>query len=367
MEWTGIVRKILLLLGKHSSKNEANGFVADFLGVMSGESASSLECLFSTSSRIPRTINREILALSVPFILLFIFTLYSFIATRRENNICLRRVVLSLVVILYVSYIGHTRKMIRILYCIDIRDGTNPNDLFVNKYWTGDTAVKCFTGSHAYLVYLFVLPLFTMMSITFPLVSAIFLIRQKLRNTLHTPQNKEMFGFMFRGYRDECVFWDSLIMFRKALLALVVGFGYPLGSTLQGCIALVILLVSINLQTYMSPFRDEFSQLNQLEVFSLCIAAFTFIVGIVLNEGRIPKGVQISLSVIVVAIIVVFVFCVLVHSLLLTIKLFRFELKGANIDVNDQESVRSILVKWIQYKFPMTLRGKLGANIANGN
>lgn len=325
--------------------------ILDFLGVMSGESALSLDCLFSDASKIPRTISREILSLFAPFILFVICTLYWYRMLRRAKYVRFRRTVLSLVVVLYVSYVGLTRRMIRILYCIDINDGTSPDDVFKDRYWTEDTTVKCYTGSHAYLVGLLVVPMLALLSIAFPSVSAFVLVRQKISKTLHTFENKEMFGFMFCGYRDEFVFWDSVIMFRKALLALVVGFGYPLGSMLQGAIASFVLFASVQLQIYLHPFHENFSALNHLEVFSLCVSVNTFIAGIILTDDTLPHEARVFVSFVVVIFILTFIGSVFFYVIDCVLDMMRHDLETMNVKLEENESRRSLMQKW------MTKRG----------
>lgn len=329
---------------------------------MSGESSLSLDCLFSAHSSIPRSISKEILSHSIPFILFLIYTSFWCRILRKNIKTCVRRVVLSLMVILYVSYIGLTQKMIRTFYCITLTDGSSLKNAFQERYWSEDTSVKCYRGCHAYLVVLLVLPLLIMVSIAFPLGSAMFLMRQRRRNTLYNEENKEMFGFMFRGYREECVYWDSVIMFRKALLALVVGSGYLLGSSAQATIAAFILLVSIKVQTYLHPFSEPFQGLNRLEVFSLCISANAFLAGSVLEDMDLPDAGRIIVSIVAIVFILGFSCCIFFHMFLLLNKLFRQDLMNAQININDQDSYSSILSKWLAYKFLTRWHSKTRGN-----
>ena len=136
-----------------------NLFRIDFLGVMSGESAISADCLFSDSSSVPRTISREILFLLFPIMVLVILVVFWYRKLRRAFDVRKRRAILSAMVIFYVSYLGLTRRLIRILYCVRITDGTSPDDIYEDRYWTEDTAVKCYTDSHAALVGVLVIPM----------------------------------------------------------------------------------------------------------------------------------------------------------------------------------------------------------------
>jgi len=258
--------------------------------------------------------------------------------------------ILSAVVVLYISYLGVTRRLIRILYCIEIIDGTTPDDTSKETYWTEDTAIKCYTGSHGILVAALVIPMVAIVSIAFPILSAWVLIRRRRLGTLREFKSKETFGFMFRGYRDEYVFWDSIIMLRKALLALVVGFGYPLGVNLQGAIASLILFVSAQIQLWLSPVAGKYSSLNAAETFSLTISAITFLAGIFLNDDKLTDGGRIVIAVSVISMIVVFSLYVLVTLLVNFVKLCRLDLEEAGIDLRESEVNGMAIYKWTRFK-----------------
>ena len=155
---------------------------------------------------------------------------------------------------------------------------------------------------------------------------------------------------MFRGYKDEYVFWDSIIMLRKALLALIVGFGYPLGVTLQGAIASFILFVSVQIQLYATPFAKKFSILNHMEAFSLAISATTFSSGVFMNEEKLKHEGRIFVAVFVVFLIIAFTCFTAGYVYVTFIGWCRLDLEEDGIQLEEVELCGIILKKWASHR-----------------
>jgi len=285
---------------------------------------------------------------------LMVVVAYWYLRIRTAADIRKRRLILSTVIVFYVLYLGLTRRLIRILYCIhidDVTDGTSPEDVFDGKYWTEDTDIQCYTGSHGILVVSLVIPMLLMVSIAFPIMTAWVLLKRKRNGTLRDYKSKQTFGFMFRGYKDDYVFWDGIIMLRKAVLALVVGFGYPLGATLQGAISSFVLFVSAQTQLYFSPFSKKFSHLNIVETVSLTITVTTFLAGIFLNDDKLTDGGRIAIAVFVILTIVSFtLFCFGSFSVNL-LRIFRLDLEDAGVQFEETDRGIGITTKWLSLKY----------------
>lgn len=92
------------------------------------------------------------------------------------------------------------RQLISILSCEKIRFGTTSQDVHWKHFWSHDTTVVCFEGSHAVLSRIFAIPFALIILIGFPISAAVFLIQSKNQSTLDTVKIKEMFGFMLQAY-----------------------------------------------------------------------------------------------------------------------------------------------------------------------
>lgn len=283
---------------------------------MSVGSVVSLDCLVDDSDSTPRTITATVLTLMSPLFLLVIINgvwlLYLF--RKERQHLFVRRMMLSILAVLYISYIHITRRLIRVLYCVETSDGEEET-----YYWTEDTSVECYSGSHGWLLGVLVVPCCVLL-IAFPIWTGIYLISKRDNNELSTEFVRETLGFVFAAYREEVIFWDSIIILRKGLIALIVVFSYPLGGSLQGLICVFILFVALIMHVIVVPFKQEtFAWLNQAEGFSLTASVTTFFFGLFLDDPNAgyPVKVIITIGVMCVNIFfLVFMLSNIFHTLL---------------------------------------------------
>ena len=131
--------------------------------------------------------------------------------------------------------------------------------------------------------------------------SAFVLINASRRKKLQNLWIQETVGLMFRGFEENYIFWDSMILLRKALLVTIVVHAYSLGGNLQGLLALCVLVFSLFLQTSLLPFKSKFGYLNQVESMSLFVSSITFLCGVILSDSRMTSSfVEVSLLILVV-------------------------------------------------------------------
>lgn len=240
-----------------------------------------------TDLSVPRSVIQQILNVCLPLIVLFGGWLYWANITIRNKSsfkFLIKRYLLTAFVVFYVSYIALTTTAVRTFECIDIFDReTTIENYITNKYWESDTLVPCFVGSHLVLSLVLGIPLL-LLSFFFPVGLTVFLIVTRNKDNLDSVDVQETVGLFFRGYEENLVFWDSVIMFRKAILVTTAVFAYNLGGTLQSLLATAVLLISLVLQIMLNPFKKDFGHLNELESASLCVSSFTFFSGIILHD-----------------------------------------------------------------------------------
>jgi len=116
-------------------------------------------------------------------------------------------------------------------------------------------------------------------SLSFPMISAIYLYRNKVQPGQTNGWTYETMGFLYKAFKGKYVFWESIVMFRKACLSIIVVFSYPLGGQSQGLLASGVLMFCLYLQQTCSPYRKEFHNLNYFESGSLMVSCLTFILG----------------------------------------------------------------------------------------
>ena len=211
----------------------------------------------------------------------------------------IRRCVLSIAAVSYLSYIAVTKTALNVLYCVDVESSTELDVSTTTKYWAADTSLECYHGSHFVLLGTVGWPVLVLFSFAFPVGVACILILQRRRGELRSASLHESFGFMFRAYNEKVVFWESVIMARKALLAVAVTFAYPLGGNLQGVLCVCVLMFAHYIHTLFSPFRPEFDELNKYEGLSLLMSAFTLASGLFFNDDHASASVRVLLTVVV--------------------------------------------------------------------
>lgn len=262
----------------------------------------SLDCLFSTTSSVPRSICRVIISLLVPLLVLSLLSIYWLVTVRNDKPVLKRRLVLSTVVVFYVSYIGWVKTLSSALNCITISDG------FVSDfYWTEDTSVRCFEGSHLVLVYALVIPMILIILLGFPVGSAIYLHKMKIAGCLANEKVQERYGFMYRAYNENFVYWECVTLLRKAFFALIIVFGVSLGANMQALICACVLNCFVYFHAKFLPYKQNFASLNSIEALSLLVCAIVFLSGPFLEDDKITQGGRNAVSILAVALICSFV------------------------------------------------------------
>lgn len=289
---------------------------------MSVETTVSYECLFSVTASVPRSISRSILSVSLPFFSLVVATAYWTWTNYEKKAVLIRRLIMSVVVVVYISYSSLVEELLSAISCVKINTGEKSD-----FYWASDTSLKCLHGSHAVLVGVLILPLILSVLLTFPVGSAVYLFLKRCDGKLDDPEVKEKFGFMYGAYTDKCVFWDCVVLLRKVVLAAVVVFGASLVSNIQNIFAVSILFVSVYLQTRFLPYHEDFKDFNSLETHSLLVSAFTFLSALFINDPSVGDDGGLLVSIFVVSLIVTFILRVIITLYLKVVKYCELSLR----------------------------------------
>ena len=208
----------------------------------------------------------------------------------------LRKCVLSALVVCYISYISISKTLINILNCVEVHDSAIAGIDQTTSYWVLDTAVTCNEGSHAILTGLLAWPFLFIFTLGFPLAIA-YLIIVKVTEDYKDGWIYDIAGFVYRSYSKKYIFWESVIMCRKTVLAIVVVFSYKLGANIQAVLASFVLIMALYIQMNCRPYRKEFDSLNDTESLSILISSITFVCSIFFADDRVSHGVRILLSV----------------------------------------------------------------------
>ena len=106
------------------------------------------------------------------------------------------------------------------------------------------------------------------------------------------------FGFFYRGYRQDCFYWEIVMFSRKFLLIFIGIFTEFFPKSSKATIFLVIINIYIYLQIKYKPYRHDY--LNRLEILSLLVCFFTGNVGVLLFSPDIKKAAVFFLIIVLV-------------------------------------------------------------------
>ncbi|CAD7699384.1 unnamed protein product [Ostreobium quekettii] len=290
LEWTDAIQRMLETL--------------DFAGGFSNASAFfSMDCALAPSST-PKSIRRMLINLSFPFMLVTfctIFWLTIALLKPASRRVLKRRIIVTVWGVLYVSYFEITSRLIRTAYCVNADDraiADAPDSIAFDSYWSEDTDVKCWEGDHLALFVGFALPLFLLIPIGVPvwLISFLWLNRKRFDDLRFLGT----YGELYKAFRARHVYWEAVIMLRKALLSVVVVWRTPLGGELQGVLAVSILVVSCFAHLVFKPYSEALYGLNEYETVALGVSLQIYLSGLIVNSDGTNDVARVIVSVLAV-------------------------------------------------------------------
>lgn len=147
-----------------------------------------------------------------------------------------------------------------------------------------------------------------------PILIILTLLYFRRKNKLYNKNIVDKFGFFYQSYVEDYVYWEVIILVRKALVQVVIVYAYRLGANLQVCIfsliniivylkqvmLLGIVIISLALQVTCDPFNARI--LNVAETLSLLVSFLTFYVGLVFIDEKTTSAATTALSVLLITI-----------------------------------------------------------------
>ena len=128
-------------------------------------------------------------------------------------------------------------------------------------------------------------PVLVVFSLGLPVGAALALWARQSR--LRTdPTVRRAWGFLYEGFRVDAVAsgWESVIMLRKLLLAVVTVILAPSGPVVQAAVALLVVVAALGLHSWIKPYESR--RLNGLEAGGLVAAVITLVAALLLDAGE---------------------------------------------------------------------------------
>ena len=259
----------------------------------------SADCVVPDDASVDRSIASVIIDICLPLGAICVFSvIWLAVKVKRGEpwTHLLKKIILTTIAVLYISYISLTKTFVGILDCVEVYDSIDSEFDVTSNYWSTDTKIECYKGPHALLAFLLAWPLLILFSFGFPLITACVIVKN-VEEDYERGWIYETCGFLYRSYKKNYVFWESVIMLRKAVLAVIVVFSYPLGANLQQVLAGLLFTFVLYLQMLCCPYRPEFDSLNKMESLSILVSAMTFGSSMFFGDEHVSSNVRIVITV----------------------------------------------------------------------
>ena len=215
--------------------------------------------------------------------------------------------ILSIVMMLFILYPTLVKSLLKFFMCLPV----GQSGLFLEI----DMQERCYTGRHLAWSTALVLPASLLYTVGIPVgfMAALRYHRDYLYTFVEHEDEDEgyvererrkqawrmrharvttRFGILFQGYREERYWFESVIMARKAGIAIIAVFGYRFGASVQTYFATMFVFVCIIVHLEMKPFgtvqndesRSGWQKLHHMETLGLSVAYGTMWTGLLFFE-----------------------------------------------------------------------------------
>lgn len=305
-----------------------------------------IDCIVASSSINERVIWRYLLNFLVPTVVIAILSIYwgyrSLTRDRFERLFFLKRFVLIVITVTYITYFDITQVAVRVFNCVDVYDNEDHNSHSTTRSWIGDTSIECYQSTHVVLVGISLVVL-TMISVCFPLACSWALLKTRDEVQISNSKAHETLGLLCGPFKRRFVFWECVTMLKKALLSIIIVFSYSLGNQAQGLLISIVLVFFLSVHTTCYPFKEEFSSLNYYESGSLLTSCITYTLVQFFNVETLSEDGRTSVSIALIILNGGFVLSMMFLIVRNLVRLAKAILLSDNVEVSDDMSWISIV------------------------
>ena len=293
-------------------------FAGSAIGLANSATPSPAMCLIDPKNG-NRSVYEVLLRIGLPLILIAItlcyFALSSIYKKSSEESSCCKRklcvtvrfrLLVCWLVAFTITFQSFSEEFVGLFGCIELDskelskiDARHANfSIATGKHWTQDTSVECFKGMHGHVARTVGIVGIVLFVMVFPLSLGGFLYFKSRGDKPRTGMGFRILGFIHQNYKDSRVYWEFVILARKAFIVVIVVFAYPLGTHLQASLTLAVLTLALVVHLLARPFRTAF--LNALETYWLFVSVSALFVGLVFHDDRTSSVIFTILSVFLV-------------------------------------------------------------------
>ena len=197
---------------------------------------------------------------------------------QRPASLVLRKLPVTLLVLTFYAYPTLLRAALSFFACLVIdRDVYLPSGAtaplnHTHGYWVSDITQQCFAGYHWGWALGLGLPSVLLWCIAVPVALGVGLF--VFRGKADSDSFREHFGFLYRSYRPERMWWEAVWAARTVILTCISVFSLPMERYFAVLSLLVVFLVSAALQSIFQPYA--FAKLHRMHMVSTsCLLATT--------------------------------------------------------------------------------------------
>jgi hypothetical protein len=224
-------------------------------------------------------------------------------------------------VVCFVLHLSMTKTALSLLTCTQLAPG--------HPYLLGDLNIACGSAEGGRL---FIVGLTGILLYALGIPACSFLVLWQRRARLQEPTIQAKYGFLYKQYKPETWYWETVTLLRKVGLALIAVLLATQGTGVQVTCSMVLLVLSLVGHLLYMP--HHLPLLNTVEAASLTVAVVTLAGGAVLVDERSPEAWKESTTVALLAVNGAFLACM---AYLL--------LRAAVMDEAVQAGLRSALLK----------------------
>jgi hypothetical protein len=254
-------------------------------GIWSSTSGSSIgiECIMAASRGLPVAMQRMLIRLLTPLGIMFIVLAIEYFARymRPTKDARLRHefasVAICIVFMFMPIWVGTVLSMFT---CIPLDSVVDPpyQATAVGSYWLEEMSQPCYssTGYHKKWALGLGAPLTVLFCLALPLGVFTFMWISRKRGKLSNTEFKKHYGFIFKLWRDEVCWWESVHLAQTIALVMVSTFGFAMGAFYQSLVATAVLVLVANLLLVVKPYKClAANNIAALSVYVLFLTTFT--------------------------------------------------------------------------------------------
>ena len=271
-----------------------------------------------------------------------------------------KRCLLTVMVIWYITLVPVPKTALSVFLCVNVHDASDYAIVDVTHiYWAVDTSMACYEGDHRelfYVVVAFVCPVYGGLLVLF-----IYFLRSSFQHLIYKRGwAYQTTGFLYRYYRmDLRVYWELVIVARKVTIAFLVFCAHLFDSGVPITGVAYIIMLAILAQILAMPYREDFKDLNGMELASLYVSLSTTLAASMLKDEGYPEDFTRVLLTVACALLNVILFFVFVFYILrFAAEFMKHAMRERDERFASDAGMFRILTHWIGYKVKRLI-GKL--------